>query len=66
MIAMLHQQVHPIFALAVTDLLLSIMWIIGGIAWLRRLEKRVLCFVISVPTVVRTIQDRFSASSLHA
>lgn len=30
------------------------MWIIGGIAWLRQLEKRIWCFAISAPTVVRT------------
>lgn len=55
MVAMLYQQVHPIFALAVTDVLLSIMWIIGGSIWLRKLDSRVLCFVISGPTIVRTV-----------
>ena len=44
-------QVHPIFMLSVADLLLSILWTLGGGAWLRRLGDRVWCYAISLPTI---------------
>lgn len=47
-------QIHPIFMLSIADLLLSILWMIGGGVWLKGIEERVWCFAISLPTVVST------------
>ena len=45
-------QVHPIFILSVADLLLSLLWVIGGGVWLRKFNDRVWCYAISLPTIV--------------
>jgi hypothetical protein len=45
-------QVLPIFSLAVADLGLALLWIIGGALWLRGVENRQFCFIVSLLTVV--------------
>lgn len=45
-------QVHPILSLALVDLVVAILWIIGGGMWLRGIEDRNWCFAISLSTVV--------------
>ena len=45
-------KVLPIFSLAVADLLLALLWIIGGALWLRGIEDRKFCFAVSLFTVV--------------
>lgn len=45
-------QVHPIFAISVADLMLALLWMVGGTVWLRRAPSRSWCFAISLPTVV--------------
>lgn len=45
-------KVHPIFALAVSDVLLSSLWFLGGSAWMAQLGHRELCFAISLLTIV--------------
>ena len=45
-------KVHPIFALAVSDVLLSSLWFLGGSAWMAQLGRRELCFAISLLTIV--------------
>ena len=49
-------QVHPIFVLSVADAMLALLYILGGIVWLRReanVSSRVWCFSAALPTVVR-------------
>lgn len=45
-------QVHPIFALSVADLILALLWMVGGTLWLRHAPSRSWCFAVSLPTVV--------------
>ncbi|CAI8054987.1 hypothetical protein GBAR_LOCUS30006 [Geodia barretti] len=47
-----HPKVLPIFSLAVADLGLALLWIIGGALWLRGVENRQFCFIVSLLTVV--------------
>ena len=52
-----HSQVHPIFMLSIADLLLAVMWVVGGAVWLSGgLEgdhyNRVGCFSILLITIV--------------
>jgi hypothetical protein len=46
-----HPKVLPIFSLAVADLGLALLWIIGGALWLRGVENRQFCFIVSLLTV---------------
>jgi len=45
-------QVHPIFAISVADLMLALLWMVGGTVWLRQAPSRSWCFAVSLPTVV--------------
>lgn len=38
--------------LSLADLVLACLWIIGGYLWLRRVDKRIWCLVVSLMTVV--------------
>lgn len=47
-------QVHPIFALSVADLMLALLWVVGGTLWLRQTPgmHKTWCFAVSLPTMV--------------
>ena len=45
-------QVHPIFVLSIADLLLSVLWLLGGGAWLGGFKQRNWCYALSLFTVV--------------
>lgn len=48
----LFYQIHPIFVLSLADLLLAVLWIIGGALWFRSISDRSWCFAVSLLTVV--------------
>ena len=52
----MYAQVHPIFVLSIADLMLAMLWLLGGGLWLRRdvNMSRVWCFSASLMTVVST------------
>ena len=55
-------QIHPLFILSVSDFILAILWMIGGIVWLNPGEKgwategsdphTGMCYVLAVATTV--------------
>jgi hypothetical protein len=50
-----NHKVHPIFVLSVADAMLALLYILGGIVWLRReanVSSRVWCFSAALPTVI--------------
>ena len=51
-------QVHPIFVLSLADCMLAVLWVVGGILWLRRTPymSRVGCYSTSLLTIVGTPQ----------
>jgi len=38
--------------LSLADTLLALLWVAGGVMWLRRIPDRVWCFAVSLPTVI--------------
>lgn len=50
----MYAQVHPIFVLSIADLMLAMLWLLGGGLWLWRdvNMSRVWCFSASLMTVV--------------
>ena len=48
----LSHQIHPIFILSLADLLLAMLWIVGGALWFRSAPDRSWCFAVSLLTVV--------------
>ena len=51
-----NSKVHPLFVLSIADLLLSLLWGVGGLLWLVRSEdlKRGWCMFVSLTTIVST------------
>lgn len=50
-----NHKVHPIFILSIADTMLALLYIIGGIVWLRQesaITSRVWCFAAYLPTII--------------
>jgi len=64
-------QIHTIFMLSIADLLLAVMWVVGGAMWMsggidHTNHNRVGCFTVLLMTVVSASQVVYGMNRVYS